>query len=785
MVNNFIIFDIGGVMNTQENSQNSGLIFHALDYAKKGWAILPLHNANPNGSCSCGNPNCSSSAKHPRTRNGSKDASTNPMALCQWWQQWPEANIGIATGEKSGIVVIDIDPRHGGDKSWMEFTTKFEIPDTLTSATGGGGFHIYFKAGNFKIKNRTNVLPGVDIRGEGGYVVAPSSVHISGSKYEWMDIKSLAELPKAIINLINKPNQSHEQHQTIIPLGARNNTLASFAGLLRKQGLSGIVLKNALEKINSSLCSDPLPTTEIEKIARSISKYPNESITQSWSKPLPLPDVKTLVPKMTEDYLPEAIKHWAADICDRMQIPFEFIAAPVVIGLSTVIGRQVCIYPKEKDNWYEVPNLWGAVIARPGFFKSPAISEALKPLDYLVEEARTKYEAELIISKSKEDVLKAKIEGIKDNVKKSVKKGNQHEIDALQTQLEETLLELEENKIVEKRYRTNDATIEKIGVILHENPTGILVFRDELSGWLKNLEKVGREGDRAFFLESWSGKGQISVDRIGRGTLHIPSLTLSIFGGLQPGKLDGYIHQTLQGGEGDDGLIQRFQVLVYPELNRKWKNVDRSPNSKHQETVLKLFKLLSNLNTSGLDEQTPGIPGLRFSRTARELFVEWREELENRLGQGLDRPAFSSHISKYRKLVPSLSLIFHLCKYPDLKEKAVEREAVELALRWSKLLEAHAKKVYSSVLHSEITSGHTLAKKIQSGDVTDGMTVRSIYRKGWSKLESSKQVDQALALLEDLNWLRVEQIKGTTKPKEEVFLNPQLSSRETPRLRSE
>ena len=161
--------------------------------------------------------------------------------------------------------------------------------------------------------------------------------------------------------------------------------------------------------------------------------------------------------------------------------------------------------------------------------------------------------------------------------------------------MEETLLELEETKIVEKRYRTNDATIEKIGVILHENPTGILVFRDELSGWLKNLEKVGREGDRSFFLESWTGKGQISVDRIGRGTLHIPSLTLSVFAGLQPGKLDGYIHQTLQGGEGEDGLIQRFQVLVYPELNRKWKNVDRPPNAIHQENVLKLFKKLSSL----------------------------------------------------------------------------------------------------------------------------------------------------------------------------------------------
>ena len=121
-------------------------------------------------------------------------------------------------------------------------------------------------------------------------------------------------------------------------------------------------------------------------------------------------------------------------------------------------------------------------------------------------------------------------------------------------------------------------------------------------------------------------------------------------------------------------------------------------------------------------------------------------------------------------------MIFHLCKHPDLSEKAVGRESVELALKWSKLLEAHAKKVYSSVLHSEITAGHALAKKIQSGDVTNGMTVRFIYRKCWSKLESSKQVDQGLALLEDLNWLRVEQVKGTTKSREEIHLNPHFMS---------
>jgi hypothetical protein len=121
-----------------------------------------------------------------------------------------------------------------------------------------------------------------------------------------------------------------------------------------------------------------------------------------------------------------------------------------------------------------------------------------------------------------------------------------------------------------------------------------------------------------------------------------------------------------------------------------------------------------------------------------------------------------------------LALIFHLCEFPELSEVCVSVESVELAIKWAGHLEAHAKKVYSNVIYSEIVSGHALAKKIKSGAVVDGMTVRSIYRKGWSQLESGPRVDKALGLLEDLGWLRVEQVRGATKAREEIRLNPSL-----------
>ena len=108
--------------------------------------------------------------------------------------------------------------------------------------------------------------------------------------------------------------------------------------------------------------------------------------------------------------------------------------------------------------------------------------------------------------------------------------------------------------IGERRYIVNDPTVEKLGELLHQNPQGLLLYRDELAGWLRSLDKAGREGDREFYLEAWNGTADFRVDRIGRGTLSVPALCLSILGSIQPGKIVGYIADTLHGGAGDDGL---------------------------------------------------------------------------------------------------------------------------------------------------------------------------------------------------------------------------------------
>lgn len=157
----------------------------ALGYASLGWHVIPLYSI-AGGVCDCGKSDCSSPGKHPLTTNGLKNATADSYQIIDWWRQWPLANIGILTGEASNLVVLDIDKRHGGFDSLGQLEELHgEFPIGVEALTGGGGVHFYFQHPGSVIKNRTNLLPGIDFRGDGGYVVAAPSNHISGEVYRW------------------------------------------------------------------------------------------------------------------------------------------------------------------------------------------------------------------------------------------------------------------------------------------------------------------------------------------------------------------------------------------------------------------------------------------------------------------------------------------------------------------------------------------------------------------------------------------------------------------------
>jgi putative DNA primase/helicase len=255
-------------------------------YSVRGWRVFPVLGIF-NGRCRCGNADCKSPGKHPIAHlapHGWKDATDELAVIQDWANRAPGCNWGIVTGRACDLVVLDIDPRHGGDATLATLEKKYgKLPPTLTVATGGGGLHLYYKypPDAYIRSNAGQIGPGIDVRAEKAYVVAPPSVHISGRRYAWVSGDPMrdepAELPAWLVSLLSSPRdrRSEGKRKTteVIPEGRRNNTLTSIAGQLRRAGLDTQEMLNALRAVNREKCDPPLDDVEVQKIANSVARY--------------------------------------------------------------------------------------------------------------------------------------------------------------------------------------------------------------------------------------------------------------------------------------------------------------------------------------------------------------------------------------------------------------------------------------------------------------------------------------------------------------------------------
>ncbi len=259
----------------------------ALDYAQRGWPVFPAYNLTATGACTCGPTPCGSPGKHPRTAHGLSDATTDEAQIRLWWQRWPFANIAIRTGTVSGIVVIDIDPRNGGDETLATLQLAHgRLPDTAESLTGGGGRHLLFQHPGGEVRSRSGALgPGVDVKADGGYIIAPPSRHVSGRGYEWESSSNPADVPLALLPDwlralvvedvdVRATSGAAPPVPEILSEGQRHEALVSLAGTMRRRGMTEAALAAALLVENTARCRPPLAEGEVRGIAASIAKYP-------------------------------------------------------------------------------------------------------------------------------------------------------------------------------------------------------------------------------------------------------------------------------------------------------------------------------------------------------------------------------------------------------------------------------------------------------------------------------------------------------------------------------
>lgn len=255
----------------------------ALSYASRGWPVFPVHGIRSQGAqCTCGRRDCGSPGKHPRTENGLKDATLDERTIRGWWQRWPDAGVAIATGH--GLVVIDVDVHKGGDDSLVDARRLLgELPDTVEVVTGSGGRHIYLHApeGASVRCSAGQLGPGLDVRADGGYVVAPPSLHASGRRYAWElsgdpDDVGVAPLPDGWLQRLTAAPRGRALGTAaeVFPEGQRNAGLFSLARSLRAKGLDEEELEAALQVANQRRCVPPLDTREVDQIARSACSVP-------------------------------------------------------------------------------------------------------------------------------------------------------------------------------------------------------------------------------------------------------------------------------------------------------------------------------------------------------------------------------------------------------------------------------------------------------------------------------------------------------------------------------
>lgn len=249
----------------------------ALAYARKGWQVFAIRPKS----------------KTPLTLHGFHDATTDPFTIRKWWAKNPACGVGIATGRKSNIIVLDVDPRNQGDETFESLELKYgDFPGTVESRTGGGGRHLIFQCPPGVWPGGKGLWQGIDIKADGGYIVAPHSVHPTGFEYRWKEGKGpripgeeggldpapcptwlLKALQERLERRVAATKERHPDDTDKFTEGSRNDALISLAGTMRRRGMSQAAILAALLAENEVRCDPPISKEEIANITESICRY--------------------------------------------------------------------------------------------------------------------------------------------------------------------------------------------------------------------------------------------------------------------------------------------------------------------------------------------------------------------------------------------------------------------------------------------------------------------------------------------------------------------------------
>lgn len=546
----------------------------------------------------------------------------------------------------------------------------------------------------------------------------------------------------------------------------REDFVLRYAGHLRGKGIAQVEIERTLLDYNALHILPPLDKEIVlDRCQRYEKRMPDSTIhaqttaanDKAWREPQALVDSLPAVPKFAIQLLPKELATYVKDVAERMSCPVEFPAVAAMVVLASAIGSRIYCKPYANGTWMVPAGAWGMVVSPPSAIKSPPLSEMMRPLYAMDKQAADQYEKAV----EQSAINKALYDHA---VKAAVKAGSNNPGMACPVEPQMT------------RYVVNDSTYEKLVEIAKANPSGFLVWRDELIGWFHSLAKENQKEARGLYLTGWSGTEGYATDRIGRGHVRADRVNLSLLGTIQPNVLRQVVHDAVAGGIGDDGLIARFQLAVYPDPVSKFTKVDRAPDFtalQHYEALIKKLVMLDP-TAVGASFEPDGTPYIPFDDEAQIIFDDWRQRLEDRIRNPEleEHPAILSHLGKYRSLFPKLALVLHLSAGHS---GHIGKNAAQRSAAWIALLEAHARRMYHTATNRVMQCAIVLGNKIKAGQLRDGFTRSDVLVKDWANLRTADEVSTALTVLRDMSWLTLVEDRLTGgRPAERWYINPKL-----------
>jgi replicative DNA helicase len=684
---------------TQENQ----LLSAALSYSRRNWQVLPVHTV-ADGRCTCDDGECKSIAKHPLLQDGSHGASSDAGVIARWWAEAPPANVAIRTGPDSGLWVLDADGAAGLDILARLEAEHGPLPRTPTARTGRGGKHYYFAwAAGVEIRNAVKVAgTPIDVRGLGGYAIAPPSLHAVGNRYHWEvspDEVPLAQAPTWLLDWVTGNSTPRAGKLRVladdladapgVEEGRRHAEALRLVGHALARGVNPEALK-ASALAWARRCTPPLPDDEVRRIVDDLATKQAgraEPPPSAWELPTPFDDfVPTPFPIAA---LPGWLREFVTAQAVATQTPPDLAAMLTLSVIAATCARRVAVVVK--DGYAEPLNIFTATALPPGNRKSAVFSGVTDPLVDFEQSEALRLGPEIAEAQARLEIAQARL----GRLQADAVKAKPQEQEALIQQAAALARENSETRIpAAARLVAADTTAEQLASLLQANGGRMAVLSPEGDVFDVMAGRYSGSVNIGVYLSGHAGD-DLRVDRVGRPPEFVKGPALTVGLAVQPEVIRGLAAQP---GFRGRGLLARFLYALPTSLvGRRDPDPPAVPAPIREEYHRRVRALLA-LKAQEVKEGDVEPHALGLDDDARRRLVGLATWIEPQLAEAGELGHIADWAGKLVGAVVRIAGILHMAEHagqPAPWATPIVGATMERAIQIGHYLIAHARAAFA------------------------------------------------------------------------------------------